>query len=109
MSIACSPARSAINREVTLALAEDPGRRRNTNLKLVVVGRKTNYLKQQLDGTLIDIRECSCPPIFVTGEFEGSLDCPIDDHRTHWFRWHWAFDDHGKIYEDEAIWPTDRI
>lgn len=64
---------------------------------------------KQLDGTLIDSRRCICPSKFYAVEFEGSLDCPIDDHRIWWLRWHWEFDDRGKVYSSPAIWPSDRI
>lgn len=116
-------ARRAANRELHLAMQQTSeiarkiarARRPEPILETVramcaetSVVRTANSLKQ-LDGTLIDIRQCTCGSLMHALEFEGSIDCPIDDHRIWWLRWHWEFDDRGQVFSSPAIWPSDRI
>lgn len=44
---------------------------------------------QQLDGSYISIRECSCPELWQVYPWIGSVDCPIDWHRTRYLQTTW--------------------
>lgn len=71
-------------------------------LETLTVNGKHVYLKKQLDEKTIDLAACTCPPNFVSGE-EGSVDCPVDDHRVRWLQRHWQFDDAGRLNDGACI------
>jgi len=54
------------------------------------------YMVRQLDGEYIDIRQCTCPPLFVREPWIGSVDCPVDWHRTTYLQATWEDEDDGR-------------
>lgn len=48
---------------------------------------------EQLDGSYISIRHCTCPELFERYPWIGSVDCPIDWHRTRYTQHTWESED----------------
>lgn len=47
---------------------------------------------EQLDGSYIGIRLCTCPELFERNPWIGSVDCVIDWHRTRYMQATWEAD-----------------
>jgi len=93
LPVTCEPQQASVATSKPLWFIQKSGGVMRAHLTSKRPAVADDWTVEQLDGSRIDVRLCTCPELFEVWPWRGSVDCPIDWHRTSYTQATWEAED----------------